>query len=248
MSTGQWVLIAAATWLVFTAAWQVCVTPRLRRFHDNDAILGFFTAAVVLWCRLAHRTRIEGLEHARSVPESGPVLYVGNHTNAIDPFIVQVGCRRMVHWLMAKDMMLPAFTDIWKLARVLPVDRTKTDSGPLRAALRLLKAGHCVGIFPEGRITRPPGTIRPFMDGVGMLATRGKPLVVPVFIHGTPDTESVTGSVLGPSHSTVRFLEPMRFEPGTPAVDATKAIHDAMVAASGWPALDDPMPLILGDA
>ncbi len=246
MTTGLILLRLLGGLLLIVVMWQVFVTPRLRRFHEHDAMLGLAAVLNRWWCRLVHRVQFDGLHHLRSATDSGPVLFVANHTGGIDPLLVQTACARMVQWLMAKDMMLGPMADIWTLARVIPVDRTKADAAPLRRALRLLKQGQDVGIFPEGRITRPAGSIRPFMDGVGMLATRGGAAVLPVLIQGTPDTDSVAASVARPSHSRVTFLEPITFDRTTAPAEAAEAIRRRLVDASGWPAVDDAMPLELG--
>ena len=236
--------------LALIMAWQCVLTPWLRRFHDDDASLGFLYHLSKIWSRLVHRVRFEGLEHLHAAGFDGPLLFVGNHTCGIDPLLVMAVPRRlgrMVYWLMARDMMLDALDDIWRISRVLPVDRTKADSGSLRRALRLLKSGENIGIFAEGRITRPKGSIRPFMDGVGMLATRGGATVVPVLIDGTPDTDSIAVSVYWPSRSRVRFLEPIRFDRTTSPQEASKIIRQRLIDASGWPAVDEIMPLQIGD-
>ena len=246
MSTVETLLIIAGVLLLVALLWTCVVTPRLRRFHDADAAVGLAVAMARVHGRLLHRVRVDGVEHLDTVDPAGPVLIVANHTGAVDPFLVQVPFPRLIHWMMARDMMGNGLDDIWKLLRVVPVDRTKVDSTALRRTLRLLRDGQVVGIFPEGRITRPPGSIRPFMDGLGMLATRTGAQVVPVLIDGTPDTASVFWSLLGPSHSRLRVLEPMRFDRTTTPTDASREIRRVMLEASNWLAIDQPMDLQLG--
>jgi 1-acyl-sn-glycerol-3-phosphate acyltransferase len=250
MTFGWTILLAGGLALALTMTWQCVLTPWLRRFHDGDASLGFLFHLSNVWCRLIHRVRFEGLEHLHAAGSDRPLLFVGNHTCGIDPLLVMAVPRRlsrMVYWLMARDMMLGALDDVWRVSRVLPVDRTRADSTSLRRALRLLKSGECVGIFAEGRITRPRGSIRPFMDGVGMLATRGGATVVPVLIDGTPDTDSIAVGVFWPSRSRVRFLEPIRFDRTTSPQEASNILRQRLVDASGWPAVDEIMPLQIGD-
>jgi 1-acyl-sn-glycerol-3-phosphate acyltransferase len=246
MSTAETLLILAGVLVLLAMLWAIVATPRLQRFHGGDAGVGLAVAAARVHSRVMHRLRVEGLEHVEMVDADGPVLIVANHTGAIDPFLAQGPFPRLIHWMMARDMMGTGMDDVWNLLRVVPVDRTKADTAALRQTLRLLRNGQVVGIFPEGRITRPRGSIRPFMDGLGMLATRTGAQVVPVLIDGTPDTESIFWSLLGPSHSRLRVLEPMRFDRSTTPHEAAAEIRRVMLEASQWHAIDRPMDLHLG--
>lgn len=227
------------------ALWRLLAVGPLRRFHGRSAPVGFVRQCSNLWCHRVHRVQLAGLEHLHGAAEGG-LLIVSNHTGAIDPFLIQAACPRLAHWMMATDMMLPALDDLWALVGVIPVDRSTADAGALRQAMRLLKQGEVVGIFPEGRITRPPGTIRPFHDGVGLLATRCGATVLPVLVDGTPETDSTVRSLLGPSRSSVRCLEAMQFDRSMSPQAASDAIREKMAAAAGWPLDDTSMPLELG--
>ncbi len=56
---------------------------------------------------------------------------------------------------MAKEYMIPSLNFIWKSAEIIPVARDGQDSAGLRVALRHLKEGGVIGIFPEGGIKQP---------------------------------------------------------------------------------------------
>ncbi|MCH2136297.1 MAG: 1-acyl-sn-glycerol-3-phosphate acyltransferase [Phycisphaerales bacterium] len=251
MSTGELLLLITGSALGVITLWRAVALRLLRRLYGSDTSLGFVRLCSDIWCRLAHRVSVEGRSHlqqAEGCPDGNEegVLIVANHTGAIDPFLIQVPGRRLIHWMMASDMMLPLLDDLWELVRVVPVNRTKPDASSLRRAMRLLRDGEVVGLFPEGRITRPPGTIRPFQEGVGLLATRCGATVLPVLVSGTPDTDSTPGSMLGPSRSHVRFLAPMQFDKRTSPQEAAEEIRRVMAEAAGWALCDTPMPLDLG--
>lgn len=243
MPTGALVLLIACIALACTGLWAVVVLPRLRRVDQHQYGLSFARGCSNVVCRWCHRVRVEGHEHLEGLDPERGILIVANHTGAIDPFLLQVPLDRFIHWMMAKDMMCPALDDLWTLVRVVPVDRTRTDTYALRRALRLLRDNQVIGLFPEGRITRPPGTIRPFLGGAGLLATRGNATVLPILIDGTPDSDSVLKSMLGPSRSRLRILAPMQFDRATSPDDAAHAIRAAMAVASNWPLVETSMPL-----
>jgi 1-acyl-sn-glycerol-3-phosphate acyltransferase len=99
------------------------------------------------------------------------VLLVGNHDSHWDPIAVGVAAigRRQVKAL--------AKSDLWKtrgLAPVLdgmgqiPIERGAGDAAALARAIEELRAGACIGVFPEG--TRSRGKVLRARSGVGRLA------------------------------------------------------------------------------
>ena len=144
------------------------------------AALGIAMPIVRSWGRLD----VEGLEH---IPAEGPLLIVGNHDSYWDPVVIGIGAigRRQIRAL--------AKSSLWKvkgLNKVLdgmgqiPITRGSGDAGALDAAIAELRAGSCIGVFPEG--TRSLGrTLRP-RSGLGRLvAAVPEAVVVPVAVTGT---------------------------------------------------------------
>lgn len=114
------------------------------------------------------RLRVEGLEH---LPKTGPVLLAGNHDSYWDPIAIGVAARPR------RQIRALAKSSMWKikpLAAVLngmgqiPIDRGKADAGALSRAIEELRAGACIGIFPEG--TRSLGRELRARSGFGRLA------------------------------------------------------------------------------
>src|SRR6478609_2026440 len=122
------------------------------------------TPIVRWWGRL----EVSGLEH---LPESGPVLLAGNHDSYWDPVAVGIaGLPRRQIRALAKSTM-------WKirgLDRVLdgmgqiPIDRGAGDVRALDRAISELRAGACIGVFPEG--TRSLGRELRARSGLGRLS------------------------------------------------------------------------------
>ena len=241
-----WWVTAAVVYVIAMSLWWVLVVPALRRGPSETATLGILWRLSKLVLRLRQHPEFEGLEHFESLMQAdGPVLIIANHTGGVDPLLIQYAGPRLIRWMMAQDMMASGAEDLWKLTRVIGVDRTGPDATALRIAMRTLRGGGVVGVFPEGRITRPAGTLRPFQEGIGMLAARCGATVLPCWISGTPDVESMSRSVFGRSRSRVVFLEPVRYERDTPAAEVATDLRDRIAAASGWPKIDEMMPLIV---
>ena len=89
-----------------------------------------------------------------------------------------------------------------------PVDRDGRDMGPAKVALRRIKAGSLVGVFPEGRINTGEGLL-PASPGIAWLAVRSRAPVYPAFIHDAPQGTSMVNSFLKRSKSYVTYGEPI---------------------------------------
>ena len=183
----------------------------LRGPHDKGR-LNLMWRLDRLYVQAMHRLHVVG---AHRVPRHGPLLIVANHTSAVDPMLIQSAIPRRVRWMMATDMMVPLLRPLWRAIQIIPVNREAPDSRSARTAIDALRRGDTVGVFPEGGINRQGDQLRPFMPGIGVIAAKARATVVPVYVAGTPNTDSVYGGVLRVSHATVTFGEPIeaaRFE------------------------------------
>lgn len=120
-------------------------------------------------------------------PDSDPrgVILAPNHESYLDPPLVGVATRRQVTYL-AKEYLFRAFLvgSILRAINAFPIKSETDDFRSIREIIRLLKAGRCVVVFPEG--TRSDdGKLREPEGGVGFLAVKSQAWVVPVYIDGT---------------------------------------------------------------
>lgn len=240
MSTGWIILLAAAVVLVVSVAAWIAALPWLRRGLTGDPLLGLLWRILRVYVRIWHRARFRGLEHLRDQMRPGPLIVVSNHTGAIDPLLIQAGCRFHIRWMMASETMSPMLNFLWRRIEPIPVDRDGRDSGPAREAIRHVNEGGVVGIFPEGRIVWPPRQIRPFFLGVGLIVARAKAPVMLVWISGTPNTNSMWRSLVRPSRARVVYVEVMDFQNVRDAHEITHQLRDRVAAVSGWPKTDEP--------
>ena len=102
------------------------------------------------------RIDVAGLEH---IPGSGPVIFAGNHPNALmDGSLLTAKCGRWpIHFLAnAKLWQYRLLGPMLDASGAIPVFRREEhgDETDNRSAFdrlfETLEAGHCVGIFPEG--------------------------------------------------------------------------------------------------
>ena len=89
----------------------------------------------------------DGLEN---VPRSGGALLLCNHISHFDPSFMGRRFPRYIRFMADKPLLeIPIYGRILRRAGVFPVDRTKNDIGALKTAMKLLKNGEVVCIFPE---------------------------------------------------------------------------------------------------
>ncbi|MFL5844566.1 MAG: lysophospholipid acyltransferase family protein [Solirubrobacteraceae bacterium] len=131
------------------------------------------------------RLEVTGLEH---LPESGPTLLAGNHDSYWDPVSVGVAAipRRQVQALAKSSLWKPGLGPILDGMGQIPIERGKGDAHAMDRAVSELRAGACIGIFPEG--TRSKGKELRARSGFGRLAADvPEAEIVCVAITGTTD-------------------------------------------------------------
>lgn len=129
---------------------------------------------------LVHPGKVMG----RTQVPQGPCLLCGNHTRYSDPFFILFALGRKEHpYVMAKAELLryPVLGWLLKKLGVFGVDRGKADVKAIKTALRVLKEGNKLLLFPEGTRIRS-GESQGAKTGAAMLALRTGVPIVPIWI------------------------------------------------------------------
>lgn len=181
--------------------------------------------AVAAWGRL----EVEGLD---VLPAAGPVLVVSNHDSHWDPVTIGVAAirRRQIRALAKSTLWdVRGLTPVLNGMGQIPIERGAGDAGALSRAIEELRAGACIGVFPEG--TRSRGGVLRARSGVGRLALEvPEAKLVCVAVEGTSD---MTGFPRR-SRLRARFFEPAGGqaqpgeEPGEIAVRLLAEIREAV--------------------
>jgi 1-acyl-sn-glycerol-3-phosphate acyltransferase len=189
--------------LALAVAGVVALVLALRRRQSFRRLL--FLGIVRFYVQFWHRWRTP----CRStLPATGPVILISNHTCSADPTFLQATCdNRILSWLSSKEHyhghpLIRMFLD--SLACV-PVERSGRDAVAARLALRRLEAGRALCLFPEGNLSGVArGRLRSPKAGAAWLALRSGAPVVPAYIDGGPRTHHLVRSWLVPSRRPVR--------------------------------------------
>lgn len=121
---------------------------------------------------------------AENFPKEGGILLCSNHIEALDPPVVGINAPRPVNFMAKEELFhIPILKSILPGVRAFPVKRGMSDRDALRRAIKLLKDGEVVGLFPEGTRSKD-GTLGKGFSGAGFFALRGEANVVPCAIIG----------------------------------------------------------------
>jgi len=99
---------------------------------------------------------------AENIPQSGPMIAISNHISYADSLIFAhflYGNGRAVRFLAKASLFtIPLVGRVLRNAQQVPVDREGAGKAAraLPHALAFLASGHCLGVYPEGTLTRDP--------------------------------------------------------------------------------------------
>lgn len=141
--------------------------------------LGYKLSNVI--ARLFFNFRVHGRE--KMIEQGGCVLAM-NHESYLDPPFAGLCCHREIHFLARKTLLAwPIIGSLLPRVNVIPVDQERADMSALKTVIKLVKAGHCTVVFPEGSRT-PDGQLQPALPGLGLIIARTLCPVVPMRIFG----------------------------------------------------------------
>jgi len=122
--------------------------------------------------------------HPERIIETGGALLAMNHQSYLDPPLAGISCKREIHYLARKTLLKwPILGPIFPKLNVVPVDQDRADMSALKTVIKLVKAGNCTIVFPEGSRT-PDGKLQPAQPGLGLIIAKTLVPVIPMRIFG----------------------------------------------------------------
>ena len=189
--------------------------------------------ALVVFRLFGFRFDVRGSEH---VPTTGGAIICSNHVSFFDFTFLGLGAlpqHRLVRF-MAKSSVF----DHWFAGRFMramqhiPVDR-KAGAAAFEAAVRALKDGEVVGVFPEATISTS-FTVKDLKAGAARMAVQSGVPIIPAAVWGghRVATKGHRSSCAAASPVTVILGEPIVAEPGEKAQSLLRRTRAAMEAAA----------------
>ena len=128
------------------------------------------------------RPKIIGIEN---IPAEGGFILSANHVSNWDPPFLGTFAGREVCFMAKEELFKnPIFGAAIRALHAFPVQREKADKNAIKNAVKILKGGNCLGIFPEGTRSKT-GKIGKAESGVSLIAAMTKVPIIPAAIINT---------------------------------------------------------------
>jgi 1-acyl-sn-glycerol-3-phosphate acyltransferase len=164
------------------------------------------TLYLVIWSfsraayALLGRVKIKG---ARNIPRGTGVIIASNHMSLNDPPLIGSSVPWPIYYMGKKELFeIPVLGWVLRQINVFPVNREGSDAGAIRRAVKLLREGKTLLIFPKGTRTTDEKEMFSFKSGVGALACMAQVPVVPCLVRNT-------GKLKKLARLSVSFAEPV---------------------------------------
>lgn len=110
---------------------------------------------------------------------------LANHESFLDPFLVGLPLQPPISYLARHNLFaVPVVGAVLRATYVMPINRESAGTGSIREAVRRIKLGFLVGIFPEG--TRSiDGRLGELKPGFIALLRHSRAPLIPVGIAGS---------------------------------------------------------------
>jgi 1-acyl-sn-glycerol-3-phosphate acyltransferase len=128
--------------------------------------------------------RVRGTENEPTT-DQGAYLVIANHRTWADPiYLCCVLKHGQPHFMAKKELFrIPLLNLLIRALGAYPVNRGGADVGAIKHTIEMLKAGVCVGMFPQGhRYNKVDPRKTPVKTGAAMIALKAGVPVLPVFI------------------------------------------------------------------
>jgi 1-acyl-sn-glycerol-3-phosphate acyltransferase len=149
--------------------------------------------------------------HRERVIQTGPVILATNHQSFFDPPLAGNAADRPIYFLAKRSLMdMPILGWLLPKLNVIPVNLEGNDRSALKALIRILSAGECALVFPEGTRT-PDGNLQPAQPGLGLVIAKTRAPVVPMRIFGAFDVWPIGGKIRLGGRIRIVVGEPIYF-------------------------------------
>lgn len=149
---------------------------------DDSVLYKFLRPIFTFIFKIYYNPKIINKEY---IPQSGSAVIAGNHKHSLDPILVDVCTKRVVHTLAKKDLHDGKFGWFFRAIGTIPVDlHAKHNKSALESAVECLKNGELINVSPEAKRNYTKEILLPFKYGAVVMSKRTNCNVVPYSITG----------------------------------------------------------------
>lgn len=186
--------------------WLIRVCERANRADWGGKWLNRLDGFNRIFCRRFHHMITDPLP----LPPSGGAVVVANHMSGLDPLLLIAASPRPLRFLIAKEEYERWWLRwLFRLLRLIPVERDRNPRRALYAAREALAAGEVVALFPQGRMHLNNEPVH-FKRGAALLAAIAGVPIYPLRVEGVRGKGLTVGAVFLPSRAHIRAFAPVR--------------------------------------
>ncbi|MBF7097627.1 lysophospholipid acyltransferase family protein [Alkalibacter mobilis] len=150
---------------------------------------------VSIYLKIFYKIEISGKEN---IPSEGSLILTSNHIHWADPILIACEVtNRKISFLGKHELFKnPILRWLLNNLTVIPIRRGEADVTAIKSALRVLKSGKILGIFPEGTRVKTGEEKKP-ESGTALLAIKSKSKIVPIGIEGSYKLGSKLKLIIG---------------------------------------------------
>jgi 1-acyl-sn-glycerol-3-phosphate acyltransferase len=183
-----------------------------------SSLYWFFRHTFFIFFKVFNRLRVTGHEN---VPATGGVIVASNHASYLDPLVVGAALKRRATYMAKEGLFrIPAIGEFVR-SFSFPVRRDRPQPSTIKEAVRRLRNGELIVMFPEGGRSAD-GSVLDAKRGVAVIAALSRTPVVPALVSGTDASLPVGAKFLCPAKITVTFGKPLEVGSG----ETDKAYQD----------------------
>lgn len=120
-----------------------------------------------------------------NLPRKGPVVVISNHISLWDPIPIGVALDRPVSFMAKEELFeYPIFGRLLLRLGAFPIKRGQFDRGAIKNALKVLRDGKILGLFPEGHRVNQ-NKLEDFQEGAVVFAVKCQAPLLPIGLIGT---------------------------------------------------------------
>lgn len=138
--------------------------------------------AIFTYCKIVYRIKTVGKEN---IPADGALIFCGNHRTYLDPPVIIVTAGRHMRFMAKEELRKnPFLAFLGVIFEGIYVKRDAKDISAMKEAIKTLKSGGCIGLFPEGTrngLEKNDGKLK---NGAAYLALKTGAKIVPIGIQG----------------------------------------------------------------
>lgn len=139
---------------------------------------------------------------AENIPQDCALVIAGNHKHVYDQCLTIMATKRVIHYMAKKEYFEGKLAPFFRLVGCIPVDRSRKDFSSAMSAMKVLKNGGAIGIFPEGTRNKTDDFLLRFKTGAVTMAKKSDAYILPFGLTGDWKFRS--------KDLTVRFGKPFK--------------------------------------